>query len=1010
MKTLAELSACLELSKAHALTELLLAQKVTAITCDSRQVTAGGLFVALRGAKADGHAFIPQAVQQGCLVVVVESELAAETALPVPALVVRDSHAALCALAAAWYDYPARELTLIGVTGTNGKTTCTWLIEGMLVANGYRPGILGTVNYRYHGAGGLQVLCDAPLTTPDPVSMQRFFRVMADQGVTHVVMEVSSHALEQNRLGDTRFDVALFTNLSRDHLDYHQTMERYFAAKQLLFQRYLHDKGLAVVVTEPSADGLDWGKRIAAMLPQHRVICCGLGRDAAVTAVDLQQHIAGFQCTLSLEGRRYPFTSPLTGRYNVLNILTAAGAGLALGLRDQEVCSGLAGIGDIPGRLERVSLSGAAADESPAVFVDYAHTPDALENVLRTLQGLTSGRLICIVGCGGDRDRGKRPLMGNIAGQHADVIVITSDNPRTEDPQAIVDAIAEGAAASGKRLVAAAELWIGAQNNSGYMVLPDRRLAIHTGCGLARPGDTVLIAGKGHETYQIVGTERRFFDDRLEARDALATWNVRHLLAATGGRLVSGQQGGLLGRISTDSREIEPGDVFLALRGEQFDGHEFIEKAMSAGAAAIIGESLPTPTSDQSVLLIQVDDSLKALGCLAAYRRQLFGNQVQVAAVTGSSGKTTVKEMIAAIFSAATAGIKTGVDPVLKTRGNFNNLIGLPLSLLPLQAGHRLAALEMGMNAPGEIARLVGVADPDIGCINNIQPAHLLGLGSIEGVARAKGELFAGMRPDAIRVVNCDDVHVRKQAQLHPGAQVGFAVTRAGRRQHPQVWTTRALSLGERGMRFTLHIGTWSQRLNVPVPGFHNVSNCAAAAAVAHAAGIAPECIVTGLLGYKPVDKRMVASVLPGDLQVVNDAYNANPASMAAGLRTVAGFGGSCRHFAALGDMLELGNAAQTEHEKIGRLVGSLQYNWLAVTGTHAETVARAALAAGMKDAQVRVFNEPKLMADWICQLLAESQLTAGDWLLVKGSRGMRMELLLEELQQRLQSAFTTQC
>lgn len=1010
MKTLAELIACLDVSKAHSLPEPLLAQTVTAITCDSRQVTAGGLFVAIRGAKADGRAFIPQAVQQGCLAVVVEGDSAADGTLPVPVLVVRDSHAALCALAAAWYDYPAREFKLIGVTGTNGKTTCTWLVEGMLVTNGYRPGILGTINYRYHGSDGLHVLCDAPLTTPDPVTMQRLFRIMADQGVTHVVMEVSSHALEQNRLGDTRFDVALFTNLSRDHLDYHQTMERYFAAKQLLFQRYLKDDGQVVVVIEQATDELDWGKRIAAMLPAKRVICCGLDQDAAVKALDLQQNINGFQCTLSLQGRRYPFTSPLTGRYNVLNILTAAGAGVALGLRDQQICSGLAGVGDIPGRLERVALPGVTAVEIPAVFVDYAHTPDALENVLRTLQDLATGRLICIVGCGGDRDRGKRPVMGKIAGQYADVVVITSDNPRTEDPQAIIDSVVEGVAASGKRQATAIELEAGDQDNSGYMVLPDRRLAIRTGCSLAHPNDIVLIAGKGHETYQIVGAERLFFDDRLEARDALAAWNVRHLVAATHGRLLSGQPGGLLGRISTDSREIHPGDVFLALRGEQFDGHAFIPKALSAGAAAIVGESLPAPTSGRPALFIQVDDSLKALGRLAAYRRQLFSGQVQVAAVTGSSGKTTVKEMVAAIFSLATAEIKTGGDPVLKTSGNFNNLIGLPLSLLPLRAGHRLAVLEMGMNAPGEIARLVAIADPDIGCINNIQPAHLLGLGSIEGVAQAKGELFAGMRPDAIRVVNYDDIHVRKQAKLHPGVQVGFAVTRAGRRQHPQVWTTRERSLGERGMRFTLHIGAWSQRLTVPVPGFHNVSNCAAAAAVAHAAGIAPECIVTGLLRYKPVDKRMVASVLPGGLQVVNDAYNANPASMAAGLRTVASFGGSCRHFAALGDMLELGNAAQAEHEKIGRLVGSLQYNWLAVTGTLAETVARAALAAGMKDTQVRVFNEPKLMADWICQLLAERQLAAGDWLLVKGSRGMRMELLLEELQQRLQSAFTTQC
>ena len=1003
MKTLAELIACLDLSQTHTIPGVLRERTVSAITSDSRQVTAGSLFVAIRGAKADGRAFIPEAVRQGCVAVVVEGEQAVDCDPAIPVLHVHDSHAALCALAAAWYDHPARRLKLAGVTGTNGKTTCTWLIEGMLVANGYRPGVLGTVNYRYHGHDGLHVLCDAPLTTPDPLTLQRLFRVMADHGVTHVVMEVSSHALEQNRLGDTRFDVALFTNLSRDHLDYHQTMERYFAAKQLLFQQYLKENGQAAVVT-----GLEWGDRMAAVLPPHRVLCCGLQGHPEVTALDLRQDISGFECTLSLQGKRYPFRSPLTGSYNVLNVLTAAGAGVALGLDGEQICDGLARVGDIPGRLERVGLPGATRTGLPSVFVDYAHTPDALENVLQTLRALTPGRLICLVGCGGDRDRGKRAVMGTIAGQYADVVVVTSDNPRTENPEAIISSIVEGVEASGKKPAAASELWLGASAKTGYLVQGDRRLAIQTGCGLACPGDTVLIAGKGHETYQIVGTERHFFDDRLEARDALAAWNLAHLLAATGGKLVSGQESGLVGSISTDSRNIRPGDVFLALRGEQFDGHDYIEKALAAGAAAIIAEKLPTVRSGHT-LLIQVDDTLGALGRLAAYRRRLFGGQIKLTAVTGSSGKTTVKEMIASIFTQALAEVKTGMDPVLKTSGNFNNLIGLPLSLLPLRAGHRLAVLEMGMNAPGEIARLVAVADPDIGCINNIQPAHLLGLGSIEGVAAAKGELFAGMRPEAIRVVNCDDVQVLRQAKQHPGAQFGFAVTKAGRRHHPHVSATHEINLGERGMRFTLHVGSWSRRISVPVPGHHNVSNCAAAAAVAHAAGIDPEIIVNGLMQYRPVDKRMVVSVLPGGLQVVNDAYNANPASMAAGLRTVAAFGGSCRRFAALGDMLELGDAAQAEHEKTGRLAGSLRYSWLAVTGSYAETVARAARAAGMADNQVRVFKEPRQMADWICALLTNGQLTSQDWLLIKGSRGMRMESLLEELQQRLQPVPSSQ-
>jgi murE/murF fusion protein len=344
------------------------------------------------------------------------------------------------------------------------------------------------------------------------------------------------------------------------------------------------------------------------------------------------------------------------------------------------------------------------------------------------------------------------------------------------------------------------------------------------------------------------------------------------------------------------------------------------------------------------------------------------------------------------------------MDPVLKTKGNFNNLVGLPLSLLPLAARHRLAILEMGMNAPGEIARLVAIADPDIGCINNVHPAHLLGLGSIEGVAAAKGELFAGMRPDAVRVVNCDDPYVLAQAKKSGGRQLGYAVTARGRRHQPVIRVTRQQNLGEKGMRFTLHIGPWCERLTVPVFGAHNVGNCAAAAAIATAAGIEPTAIVKGLQDYAAFDKRLAVSVLPGGLQVVNDAYNANPASMAAGLRAVAAFGKGCRHVAALGDMLELGEASAALHRDIGALVAQLGYDRVAITGTNAAIVAEAALAGGIQPAAVKVFPEPQAMADWLCRLLAEGMLGNGDWLLVKGSRGMRMERLIEELEHRLKT------
>lgn len=973
--------------------------RVASVVLDSRQVVPGSLFVAVPGAKIDGRSYIPQAVDRGCVAVVVEDLTGLET-LDVPLILVANCQAAVGELAAAWHGYPAKQVKMIGITGTNGKTTCTWLIEALLLAAGHRPGVIGTVNYRCHGRRGLRILQDAPLTTPDAVTLQQTLHDMVAEGTTHVIMEVSSHALDQHRLGSTLFDVALFTNLSRDHLDYHASMEAYFSAKQQLFTRHLRQEGMAVVVTGPHAEGRDWGEALCQLLQPRPLLRCGHSPQCEISAQACDQRIDGFSCQLHLRDDVAPFHSPLTGSFNILNILAAAGVGVALGLLAATIRQGLATVSRVPGRLERVQLPGADAQRLPSVFVDYAHTPDALENVLTTLKTLASGRVICLFGCGGDRDRGKRPLMGEMAGRYADVVIVSSDNPRSEDPGAIIDDILPGLLASGKQQGEVGAL-LRAPRGQGFAVIANRQQAIALTCSLACPGDSILIAGKGHENYQIIGTTRFPFDDSREAANGLLQWQEHHLLAATDGRLISGSQMHLLGRVCTDSRALQPGDIFVALKGEQFDGHAYITQVVKAGAGAVIAELFADPLPE-NVLAIEVADSLRALGDLAGYRRRLLAPQVRVAAITGSSGKTSVKEMVAAIFTEAVMASGLDGEAVLKTQGNFNNLVGLPLSLLPINADHRLAIVEMGMNVPGEIARLTAIADPDIGCINNVHPAHLQGLGSVGGVAAAKGELFATMRPEAVRVVNLDDAHVRAQAKKFAGNHIGFAVSPAGRKFQPLIRATRPQNLAEQGMRFTLHIGDWQQRLTVPVLGAHNVSNCVAAAAIAHAAGIAPENIVRALQGYAPsVDKRLAISAVPGGLKVVNDAYNANPASMAAGLRTVAGLGAkNCRHAAALGDMLELGEASEQLHAGIGRLAASLGYEYLALTGPHARIVAQAAIAAGMTPERVCCFADPQAMAPWFAQLMREGHLADGDWLLIKGSRGMRMERLLNALDQ----------
>ncbi len=991
---------------------LSLDHQVSSITSDSRQVEPGTLFVALAGTRLDGHAYIQDACERGCLAVVVEQDVECPPGCGV--VRVADSRRACGFLAGAFYGNPARDMTMIGLTGTNGKTTTAWIIETILRQSGFRPGIIGTVQYRYMDRQGREIASEAPLTTPEPVKLHSLLDRMRRAGVTHVVMEVSSHALKQQRLAGLWFEMAVFTNLSRDHLDYHGTMEEYFRAKQKLFLEHLQPDGTAVVIQDEPALGEQggWGSRLLTILREdgfvpfgdarkgRRSLTCGFSEECVVRGGDMQQDISGSTGSFLVAGEAISIQTGLIGRHNVLNMLAAAGVGIGLGLAPGEIERGLAAVGPIPGRLERVGMPPYGVSRGkPVVFVDYAHTPDGLENVLKTLRPMVRGRLFCLIGCGGDRDRGKRAVMGRIGAEHADLIMLTSDNPRSEDPAAILAEMETGVRGSGLRRVEPEELAGMKTGARAYSVVRDRRQAIHLVCAGAGPDDVVLVAGKGHETYQETAAGKRFFDDRVEVGNSRLRWTADSITRAVAGQLVRTGRPGLLGEISTDSRTIEPGDIFLALAGENFNGHDFLDTALAKGAAGlVVSESCPHVPPD--VAVIRVPDTLYALGDLAAARRRALTPGLRVIGITGSSGKTTVKELAAAIFAEYYGA---GHDRrLLKTAGNFNNLIGLPLTLFRLNAGHRTAVLEMGMNRPGEIERLTEIAAPDIGCVTNVQAAHLEGLGTVEGVARAKAELFAAMPEAGLRVINFDDPHVRKLRGLYGDTCIGFAVTPAGRRLRPAVRATRISSLGEHGMRFTLQVNGRRHRFSIPATGEHNVANCAAAAAIAVAAGIDLEVIVRGLQRYGAGDKRLEIVELDCGVKVVNDSYNANPGSMAAALRTVSGFGANCRRVAVLGDMLELGPGGPEAHRRIGRLVAELEYSHLGTRGELAAEMASGAVQAGFDRDRVMQARQQEELAAWLAGLVRKKELRRGDWILLKGSRGMRMEEVLAALEQHL--------
>ncbi|MDA1000492.1 MAG: UDP-N-acetylmuramoyl-L-alanyl-D-glutamate--2,6-diaminopimelate ligase [bacterium] len=463
--------------------------EVSGIAYDSRRVKPGDLFVAIRGFESDGHDYVQAALSAGAAALVLEREVPGVPG-KVPRAVTASGRKALAALADAFYGHPSGELALVGVTGTNGKTTAAFLIETILRNAGRRTGLMGTIHYRI----GDRVF-EGPRTTPEAPDLQGYLREMAEGGTTHAVMEVSSHAIALDRVSGCAFAAAVFTNLTQDHLDFHGDIESYFREKLRLFTEW--SPGTAVVNLDDP-----YGVRISAET-KSTLMTYGTGGSGDVRAEELAVSPEGMVFSLVHPGGRVPIRTGLIGRHNVQNILAAGAACLALGLSAAEVAEGVRALPNVPGRFERVD-----AGQPFLVVVDYAHTEDALARVLEFARPLTKGRVLTLMGCGGDRDRSKRPLMAAAALRGSDFVYMTSDNPRTEDPEAILREVEAGA----RQVV---------DGTARCRSVVDRREAIGAILADAEPGDVVIIAGKGHESYQIVGRERRPFDDREEARAAL---------------------------------------------------------------------------------------------------------------------------------------------------------------------------------------------------------------------------------------------------------------------------------------------------------------------------------------------------------------------------------------------------------------------------------------------------------------------------------------------------------
>lgn len=486
-------------------------RSVTGVEYDSRQVTSGRVFVGIRGQKADGSAFAQQAVVKGACAVFAEGEPPA--GWHAPWVRVSDAHAALAALAAVYFGHPADDLLLVGITGTNGKTTTSYLTSAIFEAAGVRCGRIGTVSYDLGGGEERE----APRTTPEASDFHRMLREMVANGCGACAAEVSSHALVLKRVEFVRFAAAVFTNLTRDHLDFHGDMASYFAAKRHLFELLAPEAPGLVNVDDP------YGRELAGTLARR--ITFGLDEPADVSAGPFELSLEGLQFELRTPRGRVGMRSELPGRPNASNILAAASVAVGFDLPLKAIQEGVARVTHVPGRFQRVSTT---ADDI-SVVVDYAHTDDALKNVLETLRPMAHGRLITVFGCGGDRDRSKRPLMGAVAARLSDLVVLTSDNPRSEDPAAIIDDIKRGIVPPGDRPAVHQGQVLPPIRVTPHLAIVDRAAAIERAIRDARAGDVVLIAGKGHERYQVIGDRTLPFDDAEVAMAALKSRRTRTL-------------------------------------------------------------------------------------------------------------------------------------------------------------------------------------------------------------------------------------------------------------------------------------------------------------------------------------------------------------------------------------------------------------------------------------------------------------------------------------------------
>ncbi len=893
------------------------------IQTNSSQVGKGDVFVCIKGFSRDGHDFAEQVIKQNPALLIVERELA----LDYPQIQVNNARRATALLAKLFYDNPSGKFTLIGVTGTNGKTTTTKLIEQLLLQSGKKTGLIGTLGYCING-----VQYESERTTPDILDLNAIFLKMLAEKVEVVVMEVSSHSLALDRVFGLMFDIAVFTNLSRDHLDFHKDLQDYADWKFELFKYNQENKGIAFINIDDVC-GAGFYKQISG-----KKVSLSFINEADVTIENCSLELNKTRFALRRGTKLEEFETSLTGKYNVMNLTSAILVVEEVLKNSMHSLQGLVkNLTSVEGRMQSIEN-----ELGLGIFVDYAHTPDALENVLQTLHQIKTKRIICLLGAGGDRDKGKRPQMTDIALKYADICCITSDNPRSENPADIIRDMT-GHLNDVKKIV----------------IIENRKTAIETVIAMANAEDIVLLAGKGQETYQEIKGIKHPFDDRLIAAEACRNYESLRLRDGLKVPLDPQMLGYIfrqsivswseeLNFITTDSRDIKSKSLFIALKGERFDGHAYIESVLKDESIWVIAEESYQTDNPR---VIKVKDTVVAYNVLASYYLNYF--DLYRVALTGSVGKTTSKEYIYNVLQ------ELGVTH--KTKENENNLIGLPKTIFGLNFMHRVAIFELGTNHFGEIAQLAATCEPDIGIITNIGPSHLEFFGTLEGVLKEKINL--ALRSKMALIPGDDPLFVNYKKWFK---SFGF--------EKDNDYVLERLEKKSEGQIFSVNRTTYHINNDID---FH-VLSAAMAVITGKLLGLSETAIQKGLNRNLELNNRL--DIRRNKQQIIIfDCYNANPTSMLAALDYWEQYLPDRPHIAILGDMLELGEKSFDYHHQVWERLVEMDNKFVISVGSYSEAY----------DADIHFPHVDKLLESDIFASFPETAV-----ILLKASHGIHLEKL----------------